>query len=102
MWFGLRRLFADNEISNVTDAVMFKQLAQMKYKPRNGKLAIESKAEMKSRGIDSPDRAEALCYAFANSTAQQLSDEETEREPVYSKPAYLKARKPAYLTGMRR
>jgi phage terminase large subunit len=31
----------------------------------NGKLLIESKIDMKKRGVKSPDFADALCYALA-------------------------------------
>jgi len=35
----------------------------------NGKLKVESKAEMKKRGLKSPDIADALCLTFASAAA---------------------------------
>jgi hypothetical protein len=44
----------------------FYQLANIKYKFNSaGKLQIESKEEMKKRGLTSPDIADALCLSFA-------------------------------------
>lgn len=37
---------------------------RMKFLP-NGKLQLESKGDMKKRGLPSPDRADALCLSFA-------------------------------------
>jgi hypothetical protein len=37
---------------------------RMKFLP-NGKLQLESKADMKKRGLPSPDRADAVCLSFA-------------------------------------
>ena len=38
----------------------------MKYKfTSTGKMQIESKEEMKKRGMASPDRADAVCLTFA-------------------------------------
>jgi hypothetical protein len=38
----------------------------IKYKlTSRGQIAVESKDEMRKRGVPSPDRADALAYAFA-------------------------------------
>jgi hypothetical protein len=36
----------------------------------NGKIKVEGKAEMKKRGLRSPDKADALCLTFAGEAAQ--------------------------------
>lgn len=41
----------------------------------NGKIQLESKREMAMRGIDSPDYADALCYAFAISPQTDSTEE---------------------------
>jgi hypothetical protein len=41
------------------------QLSAPKYKfDSAGRIVIESKEDMKKRGVDSPDRADALCLTF--------------------------------------
>jgi len=67
-WYWLlRERFRTGEIAiDPDDDVLAGQLASMKYKyMSNGKLLIESKDDMKARGLPSPDRADALMYAFA-------------------------------------
>jgi hypothetical protein len=39
----------------------------------DGRLIVESKAQMRSRGLLSPDRADALCLTFAPSAAMALA-----------------------------
>ena len=51
---------------NADDDMTFAELSSRKYRmASNGKLEIEPKKDMKKRGLDSPDRADALalsCY----------------------------------------
>lgn len=45
------------------------QLMNIKYKiNRHGQIQVESKDDMKARGVDSPDRADALSYSLAPNT----------------------------------
>lgn len=56
------------------DERLITQLSQRKYRMTSkGKLALERKEDMKKRGLDSPDRADAVVLSFV-----------TEREMVYS------------------
>lgn len=53
-------------ISIPNEGMLISQLSQPLRKfANNGKILIESKIEMKKRGIKSPDYADALCYALA-------------------------------------
>lgn len=61
MWAILRELLENKQIEIVDDAELFGQLTSRKYKmASNGKLRLESKEDMKKRGLDSPDRADSL------------------------------------------
>ena len=66
MWACLKDLLEAKDIVIEDDAETMAQLSVRKYTMRsNGKIELESKDEMKKRGLDSPDRADALvlsCY----------------------------------------
>ncbi len=66
-WWSLRERFEkDNITINEDDELIF-QLTNIKYKINSrGQILIESKDEMKHRGLKSPDRADALMLAFAD------------------------------------
>lgn len=66
MWASLRELLENKDIVLEDDPETVAQVISRKYSiASNGKLEIEPKKEMKKRGLDSPDRADALtlsCY----------------------------------------
>ena len=66
-WWNLRRRFENAAISlQVTDDKLRAQVTGMRYKINtSGDIRVETKAEMRKRGMDSPDRGDALMYAFA-------------------------------------
>lgn len=65
-WF-LRGLFERGEIDiDPADEELASQLASMKFAyDAKGRILIESKQDAKKRGMESPDRADALMLAFA-------------------------------------
>lgn len=64
MWAVLRELLENKEVEIEDDAETFAQLSVRKYfMASNGKLELESKKEMKKRGVGSPDRADALALS---------------------------------------
>lgn len=64
MWAVVRELLENREIALEDDEQTVAQLSSRKYRmASNGKLEIEPKKEMKKRGLDSPDRADALALA---------------------------------------
>jgi phage terminase large subunit len=72
IYFGLRDRFRDGEIA-VQDEKLAAQLAAMRYAyTSRGQLKVESKEEMRDRGLKSPDRADALALAFAPTHARPL------------------------------
>ena len=64
MWAVLRDLLRNKQIEIGDEADTFAQLSVRKYfMASNGKLELESKKEMKKRGVASPDRADALALS---------------------------------------
>ena len=64
MWAVLRDLLKNKQIEIEDDANTFAQLSVRKYfMTSNGKLELESKKEMKKRGVSSPDRADAVALS---------------------------------------
>lgn len=66
-WWHLRTLFEAGDIDIADDETMISQLSNIRYHINSrGQIQIESKEDMKKRGIGSPDRADTLMLAFAN------------------------------------
>ncbi len=64
MWAVLRELMERKQIEIEEEADTFAQLSVRKYfMASNGKLELESKKEMKKRGVSSPDRADAAALS---------------------------------------
>lgn len=66
MFWRLRMLFQNGEIDIIDDPELIGQLSKLKYEQMRGeqRIIIESKRNMKARGLRSPDRADALALAF--------------------------------------
>lgn len=66
LYWRLRTWFEDDDVAGLTDETTIGQLASIHYAHDNrGRVQIEKKEDAKKRGVDSPDRAEALMLAFA-------------------------------------
>lgn len=64
MWATLKDLLSNKEIVLEDDAETVAQLSSRKYfMASNGKVELESKKEMKKRGLSSPDRADAAALS---------------------------------------
>ncbi len=64
-FFGLARRFREGAISILDDRELKAQLAVLKYKINShGQYQIESKDEIKKRGLPSPDKADALMLSM--------------------------------------
>lgn len=61
----LRDEFMNDRIAIPDDPELVSQLANIRYRYLNGKLKIESKDDMKKRGLKSPDKADALMLSYA-------------------------------------
>jgi hypothetical protein len=82
LWFACRDWLAARDVRMPDDADTIAELTAVKYKLTSaGKILVESKDEMKRRGMPSPDRADAVVLTFAQSdlASQQMSYQ----PPVY-------------------
>ncbi|HOV80811.1 MAG TPA: DEAD/DEAH box helicase family protein [Bacillota bacterium] len=69
-WAHLRDLLQKGEVELINDEDLVGQLSTRKYTlTSKGKIKLESKKEMKKRGLRSPDRADAVVLAFAPKAA---------------------------------
>lgn len=73
IYWGLRERFINNNIILIDKGTVISDLTNIKYRFRSsdGALQIESKEEMKKRGLRSPDIADSLCLAFAELDAPE-------------------------------
>ena len=75
-WFRGRTMIDRSEIILPDDEMLATQLVSRKEKTNQpGKLQVESKQQMKRRGIPSPDRADAVLEAMRPSVTLQPQDE---------------------------
>lgn len=66
LWFAARQWFQDRACAIPEDNELIAELTLPKYSTTSaGKILIESKDEMKKRGVSSPDLADAFCLTFA-------------------------------------
>ena len=69
-YWTLARRFRDHRIRIPRDAELIAELASLRYRYNSrGKVLMESKESMKSRGLPSPDKADALMLAFLDTGA---------------------------------
>jgi len=67
IYWNVRNLFKDGLIAGLTDETTIQQLAGIRYfEDDKGRICIEPKEKAAKRGVKSPDRAEALILALAN------------------------------------
>jgi phage terminase large subunit len=75
IFWNLANRFKAGEIQIPGDKTLLKQVTDIKKKPLNryDQIIIESKEEMKHRGVHSPDRADALALCFMETSGKELS-----------------------------
>lgn len=67
LWFRAREWFQSREVCIVRDEALIAELTLPTYKfLSTGKLQVESKDDLKRRGVTSPDLADAFILTFAN------------------------------------
>ncbi len=70
LWFAIKDWLARRDCRLPEDEELSSELASPQYKyTSSGKIKIESKDEMRKRGIKSPDKADALALTMASSAA---------------------------------
>ena len=66
LWWKTREWFESRAVTIPKDDGLIAELVSPKYKlESSGKIKIESKDDMKKRGVRSPNKADALCLTFA-------------------------------------
>lgn len=66
MWKGMRDWLKDGGSIDPNDSVLYQDLIGPETVPRaDGKIQLESKKDMKARGLPSPGRGDALALSFA-------------------------------------
>ena len=93
-YWNLRTRFLEGRIAIPDDSELISQLANLKYKyTSKGQIQIESKEDMKKRGMKSPDVADALMLAFSDrdkkfegllAYQKQETEDGTTRQPTES------------------
>jgi len=62
LWWNVREKFEQRAISIPNDDELIGELTTIKYlEDGNGKIKVESKKDLKKRGLQSPNKADALC-----------------------------------------
>lgn len=75
-WGMVAKRFEEGDIAIPPDDKLIGQLTSPKFTyTSDGKLKIESKEDMRKRGVSSPDRADALCQAFLKAARSSGFDE---------------------------
>jgi hypothetical protein len=70
LWFAIKDWLTQRDCRLPNDDELVSELAAPSYKyTSTGKIKIESKDEMKKRGIKSPDKADALALTMASAAA---------------------------------
>lgn len=66
LWFNLKQFLENRDCKIPRDEKLIQEMLAPRYSyTSSGKIKIESKEEMKKRGINSPDRADAVCLTLA-------------------------------------
>lgn len=91
LWWGLRERFRLGDIQIPRDEQVIQQLVGMKYEITSaGQIEVETKEEMKKRGLKSPDQADALMLAFAGDITTSKAGDDWRRnifrETFYGRP----------------
>ena len=72
-YWTLRQLFMDGDIVVPSDNDLVGQLAGLRYTFNSlGRVVMESKEEMRRRGVPSPDKADALMMAFLSTNRRKV------------------------------
>ena len=70
LWFKLKDWLAAKDCKLPSDSGLFSELVSPQYQfTSSGKMKIESKDEMRKRGLPSPDKADAICLTLASDAA---------------------------------
>jgi len=66
LWFNLKQFLENRDCKIPRDEKLIQEMLAPRYSyTSSGKIKIESKEDMKKRGVNSPDRADAVCLTLA-------------------------------------
>jgi hypothetical protein len=88
LWFLAKEWFESRDCTIPSQEELIDDLSKPRFKfTSNGKLKVESKDEMKRRGLNSPDLADSFCLTFGSraSIAKSGSAHKWNRPLNYSK-----------------
>ena len=81
LWWKCRKAFEEGYISIPNDEELICELSNVKYgiSGSNGKIKIESKKDMRKRGVQSPNKADALVltFYFNDRSYRQIAEEDS-------------------------
>jgi phage terminase large subunit len=70
LWFSAKEWFEEKDCMIPDQEELISDLCKPRFKfTSNGKLKVESKDEMRKRGMNSPDLADAFCLTFASNAS---------------------------------
>jgi phage terminase large subunit len=81
----VRELFEQREISIPDDPRLIGELTTIKFTEPNGKIKIEAKKDMKARGLDSPNRFDALALTEYYRTENLRRMTTTQADPLWKR-----------------
>ena len=85
LWFEARRWFESKAVCMPRDDRLAAELIGPKYNHESsGKLKVESKSDMKKRGVKSPNLADAFCLTFAGGDEGSFSRRRAVAQNVYN------------------
>lgn len=93
MWSEMREWLKSCSLPN--DPELKAELCSVRYLYRGGSLLLESKDDMKKRGVKSPNKADSLALTFADPRAP----EDYMANDVFSDPRFTQGRRPATRAG---
>lgn len=73
LWFKAKAWLGNRDVKIPNDEQLFAELAAPRYTfTSSGKMQVESKENMKKRGLGSPDKADALCLCLATDVSTAM------------------------------
>ena len=83
-WFKVRDKIQNGEVSIPDDDELIMELSSRKYKEINGKKKVETKKDLRKRGLTSPNKADAFIMIHAGFKDNMYKRPETEQKADYS------------------
>lgn len=75
IWHNMRELLRKDKVSMPREEKLLNQLISVKYKYDSaGRYKLESKDDLRDRGVDSPDRADAVVMLYSDAEPIQQED----------------------------